>query len=84
MPIRCGRISEAPLRFYRGGAVVMAADLAETPRSGFSMRCSADARIMGLSVGPPAPFPARPETGRVSASARGAGKSHTAPENENR
>ncbi|WUX64015.1 DUF2252 domain-containing protein [Streptomyces sp. NBC_01431] len=82
VPIRCGRTSEAPFRFHRGGAVVTAADLAETPRSGFSMHCSAEARIMGLLVGPPTPFPARPETGRVSASARGAGKSHTVAENE--
>lgn len=41
VPIRYGRMSEAPFRFYRGAAAIMAADLAETPRSG--IRCSAAA-----------------------------------------
>lgn len=41
VPIRYGRMSEAPFRFYRGAAAIMAADLAETPAPGSG--CSAAA-----------------------------------------
>ena len=35
VPIRYGRMLTSPLSFYRGAALIMAADLAGTPRSGF-------------------------------------------------
>lgn len=31
IPIRYGRMTESPFRFYRGAAAIMAADLADTP-----------------------------------------------------
>lgn len=31
VPIRYGRMTESPFRFYRGAAAVMAGDLADTP-----------------------------------------------------
>ena len=36
VPIRFGRMMQSPFTFYRGSAVVMAADLASTPVSGHS------------------------------------------------
>ena len=36
VPIRYGRILVSPGTFYRGGALIMASDLAATPRSGIT------------------------------------------------
>jgi hypothetical protein len=36
VPIRYGRMLVSPFTFYRGAALIMAADLAGTPRSGIS------------------------------------------------
>ena len=36
VPIRYGRMLASPFTFYRGAALIMASDLAATPRSGFS------------------------------------------------
>ena len=38
VPIRYGRMLASPFTFYRGAALIMAADLAETPRSGFEVQ----------------------------------------------
>ena len=43
VPIRYGRMLASPFTFYRGAALIMAADLAATPRSG--SRCSAAAML---------------------------------------
>ena len=56
VPIRYGRMLVSPFTFYRGGAYLMAADLAAAPRTG--LRCSSAAtRICRTSV------PSRPPTG---------------------
>ena len=38
VPIRHGRMLMSPFAFYRGGALVMAADLARTPSTGLRVR----------------------------------------------
>ncbi|WP_406137146.1 DUF2252 domain-containing protein [Streptomyces anulatus] len=50
VPIRYARMSEAPFRFYRGAAAIMAADLAETPRSGFRVQCCGDAHMLNFRL----------------------------------
>ncbi|MBX9361384.1 DUF2252 domain-containing protein [Streptomyces sp. WAC04114] len=50
VPIRYGRMSEAPFRFYRGAAAIMAADLAETPVSGFRVQCCGDAHMLNFRL----------------------------------
>lgn len=45
VPIRYGRMMESPFTFYRGSAVVMAADLAETPVSGINVQVCGDAHL---------------------------------------
>src|SRR6266705_336458 len=39
VPIRYGRMLSSPLAFFRGAALIMASDLARTPRSGFTVQC---------------------------------------------
>ena len=41
VPIRYGRMLVSPFTFYRGAALIMAADLAATPRSGLDTPSSA-------------------------------------------
>ena len=41
VPIRYGRMVASPIAFYRGAALVMAADLARTPNSGWRCNCAA-------------------------------------------
>jgi uncharacterized protein (DUF2252 family) len=50
VPIRYGRMSEAPFRFYRGAAAIMAADLAETPRTGIKVQCCGDAHMLNFRL----------------------------------
>ncbi|MEV6171307.1 DUF2252 domain-containing protein [Streptomyces sp. NPDC051954] len=50
VPIRYGRMSEAPFRFYRGAAAIMAADLAETPRTGIRVQCCGDAHMLNFRL----------------------------------
>jgi len=38
VPIRYGRMLVSPFTFYRGAAMIMAADLAPTPRSGVTVQ----------------------------------------------
>jgi uncharacterized protein (DUF2252 family) len=45
VPIRNGRMLASPLSFYRGGAAVMAADLAATPNSGIKVQLCGDAHL---------------------------------------
>ena len=39
VPVRYGRMLVSPFTFYRGAALIMAGDLAATPRSGLSVQC---------------------------------------------
>lgn len=50
VPIRYGRMSEAPFRFYRGAAAIMAADLDRTPRSGLRVQCCGDAHMLNFRL----------------------------------
>ena len=45
VPIRNGRMLASPFAFYRGGAAVMAADLAATPSSGIRVQLCGDAHL---------------------------------------
>jgi uncharacterized protein (DUF2252 family) len=45
VPIRYGRMLVSPLAFMRGAAVVMARDLAATPRSGLDVQLCGDAHL---------------------------------------
>ena len=48
--IRYGRMSASPLAFYRGAALIMASDLAPTPRSGFDAQLCGDAHLSNFGV----------------------------------
>jgi uncharacterized protein (DUF2252 family) len=45
VPIRYGRMLVSPFTFYRGGAYLMAADLAHTPVSGLNVQLCGDAHL---------------------------------------
>ena len=45
VPLRHTRMLESPFAFYRGGAAIMAADLAQTPSSGIEVQCCGDAHL---------------------------------------
>jgi uncharacterized protein (DUF2252 family) len=48
IPIRHGRMASSPFAFYRGGAALMAADLATTPSSGILVQACGDAHLMNF------------------------------------
>ena len=50
VPIRYGRMMVSPFTFYRGAALVMAHDLAATPRSGLIVQCCGDAHLSNFGV----------------------------------
>jgi uncharacterized protein (DUF2252 family) len=50
VPIRYGRMLVSPFTFYRGAALIMAHDLAATPRSGLSVQCCGDAHLSNFGV----------------------------------
>jgi len=50
VPIRYGRMLASPFTFYRGGALIMAADLAATPRTGFQVQCCGDAHLSNFGM----------------------------------
>jgi uncharacterized protein (DUF2252 family) len=50
VPIRYGRMLASPFSFYRGGALVMAADLARTPSSGLQVQLCGDAHISNFGA----------------------------------
>ncbi len=50
VPIRYGRMLVSPFTFYRGAALIMAADLASTPRSGLTTQLCGDAHLMNFGV----------------------------------
>src|SRR5262249_32655294 len=45
VPIRHGRMLVSPFTFYRGGALIMADDLARTPTAGLSVQLCGDAHL---------------------------------------
>ncbi|MCT7356261.1 DUF2252 domain-containing protein [Streptomyces sp. 15-116A] len=50
VPIRYGRMLEAPFRFYRGAAAVMAADLAPLPGTGLTVQLCGDAHLLNFRL----------------------------------
>jgi uncharacterized protein (DUF2252 family) len=50
VPIRYGRMLVSPFAFYRGAAMIMAGDLAPTPRSGLQVQCCGDAHLSNFGV----------------------------------
>ncbi len=50
VPIRYGRMLVSPFAFFRGSALVMAGDLAGTPRSGLQAQCCGDAHLSNFGV----------------------------------
>ena len=50
VPIKYGRMLESPFAFFRGSAVVMASDLADTPVSGIQSVLCGDAHLSNFGV----------------------------------
>ena len=50
VPIRYGRMLVSPFTFYRGAAIVMASDLASTPRSGLKVQACGDAHVSNFGL----------------------------------
>lgn len=50
VPLRYARMLASPFAFYRGAAAVMAADLANTPRSGFAVQLCGDAHLSNFGA----------------------------------
>jgi uncharacterized protein (DUF2252 family) len=50
VPIRYGRMLVSPLTFYRGAALIMAADLVNTPTSGLHAQLCGDAHLSNFGV----------------------------------
>ena len=62
VPIRYGRMLASPFTFFRGGAYLMAADLADGPRTGLQAQLCGDAHLSNFGI-----F-AAPDRGASSAS----------------
>jgi len=50
VPIRYGRMLVSPFTFFRGAALVMAADLSTTPNSGLTVQLCGDAHVLNFGV----------------------------------
>lgn len=50
LPIRCGRMLESPLAFLRGAPLVMARDLATTPRTDIKVQACGDAHLLNFGL----------------------------------
>lgn len=50
VPIRYGRMGVSPFTFYRGAALIMASDLADSPVSGITMQLCGDAHLSNFGV----------------------------------
>ena len=50
VPIRYGRMLVSPFTFFRGAALIMASDLAATPRSGLNVQACGDAHLSNFGV----------------------------------
>jgi uncharacterized protein (DUF2252 family) len=50
VPIRYGRMVQSPFAYYRGAARVMAADLADAPRSGLTVQMCGDAHVANFGL----------------------------------
>ena len=50
VPIRYGRMLHSPFAFFRGAALVMASDLANTPRTGLTVQACGDAHLSNFGI----------------------------------
>ena len=50
VPIRYGRMLVSPFTFFRGAALIMASDLAATPRSGLTAQVCGDAHLANFGL----------------------------------
>jgi uncharacterized protein (DUF2252 family) len=50
LPIRYARMAVSPFAFFRGASMVMAADLADTPRTGLTVQACGDAHLSNFGV----------------------------------
>src|SRR3978361_688405 len=50
VPIRYGRMLVSPFTFYRGAALIMAADLSTTPTSGITVQLCGDAHLSNFGL----------------------------------
>jgi uncharacterized protein (DUF2252 family) len=50
VPIRYGRMAESAFAFYRGGAAIMASDLAATPDAGLKVQSCGDAHVANFGI----------------------------------
>jgi uncharacterized protein (DUF2252 family) len=50
IPIRYGRMMQSPFTFYRGAALNMAADLAQTPACGLRVQACGDAHLLNFGA----------------------------------
>ncbi|MDB6068678.1 MAG: hypothetical protein JWR26_4886 [Pedosphaera sp.] len=50
IPIRYGRMMQSPFTFYRGAALNMAADLAQTPVTGLRVQACGDCHLLNFGV----------------------------------
>jgi uncharacterized protein (DUF2252 family) len=50
VPVRYGRMLASPFTFYRGGALIMAADLAATPVTGVTVQLCGDAHLSNFGL----------------------------------
>ncbi len=50
VPVRHGRMSASPFAFYRGGALIMAADVARLPLSGITVQVCGDAHLVNFGL----------------------------------
>src|SRR5690349_21048604 len=50
VPIRYGRMLVSPFAFFRGAALIMASDLATTPRTPFHVQLGGDAHVSNFGI----------------------------------
>ena len=50
VPVRHGRMMASPFAFFRGAALVMASDLAQTPRTGLTAQICGDAHLVNFGL----------------------------------
>jgi uncharacterized protein (DUF2252 family) len=50
IPVRYGRMMQSPFTFYRGAALNMAADLAETPATGLRVQACGDCHLLNFGA----------------------------------
>lgn len=50
VPVRYGRMVVSPFTYYRGGALPMASDLADTPATGLTVQACGDAHLSNFGV----------------------------------